>query len=587
MRLQTHVLPTLALTLATAACSGVLDDNGDGGDKGMCPSALPAADIVCTDSSCNVTTGTKTFAQAELTGSQSPSWLAVTWVSSEINTNDNINVDYQKATAGALTARRAAVRERARDRHTPAELAALYAPRLDGRVQAESALRAEWPKRLDPNHPVATGIRGRTAELLPDGVHRQGNACSRSNPVCGETAVCLITNGAGDGTCESAMTIKLRAGGQNADIAASVKKVGTYAAILVDDADTVPDSAVDELLQRFDTHIAPTDHMFFGEPKTAEGQDFDGNGVVLVMLTSKVGDISSDLVGFFYAPDMEDPAQNPDSNGADMLYMRPPDGAISVDAVSSTLGHEYQHLINFLAKTSRGSSPEETWLDEGLATFAEDVLGYGADDYTNIARYLDAVSETSLTGFGLTHSSEGDADSIERRGMASLFVRTIFERNGGADLGLGAGELTDHGGVAQVKKLVQTPSTGVDVISRANTGKSLHEWLGILLTTVALDGTRYPMVSCNPAVQFAEPKTSAYTGFQIGIDLRSSFTDFSGATIMLHGPATATFEMESVPVPSNGGEVRTVQAGTGTVDIGVGGPAEDYQLGLSAFPTAL
>jgi hypothetical protein len=550
-------------------------DDDDGGDDIDCPAEFPAADTTCMGASC----------AASLSSSTSASWVAVTWISSDINTNDNTNVDYTKAASGALLAARESVKERARDRHDLAQYEALYHPRIDGRIAAEASLRAEWPEDAANVRFHGTALRGRTDELLPDGVRRQNASCSRSAPDCGESMVCVV-DGAGGGTCEGALTIKLRAGNQNADIAATVRKVGTYAAILTDDADTVSDADVGEILTRFDTHIAPIDHMLFGEPKNAEGQDFDGNGVVLVLLTSKVGDISDDLVGFFYAPDMEDPATNPDSNGADLLYMRPPGGAIGVDAVSGTLAHEYQHVINFLAKTSRGSSPEEVWLDEGLSGFAEDITGYGADAFTNVARYLDAVSETSLTGFGLTHSTEEDADSTERRGMAHLFVRTIFEQSGGAELGSGAGGLTDRGGVAQVKKLVQTPSTGVDSISPANAGKSLHDWLGILLTTVALDGTTYASVSCNRDFQLQDPETSAFTEAQVGIDLRSSFRNFQGMTVNLSGPATATFEEESVPVPSNGGEIRTVEAG-GTVEIGAAVTAEDYQVGLTAIPTGL
>jgi hypothetical protein len=560
--------PSLFLALSAVACTGVLDDEGDDSTS-QCPGAFSAPAATCTGASCT----------AMLDSVTSKSWLGVVWVSSEINTNDNVNVDYTKSSS-ALTAR---IRERAIDRHSPADYALLYAPRIDARIRAESALRSEWPERVDLGAFDGTRIRGRTADLLPKGVKLQQTSCTRSAPDCGAAAVCVLTGGT-DGTCESAMTVKLRAGGQNEDIPATVKAVGTNVAIVVDDADTVSDSDVAELLERFDTHIAPIDHQLFGEPVTAEGGDFDGNGVVLVLLTSKVANISSELVGFFYAPDMD--PQNAEGNAADLLYMRPPAGAITVDAVSGTLGHEYQHLINFLAKASRGSSPEEVWLDEGLSGFAEDFLGYGGDAFTNIGRYLDAVSETSLTGNGLVATTPDEADGPERRGMAHLFVRRIFERSGGADLGSGAGQVTDKGGIAQVKKLVQTPSTGVDVISSSNTGKSLHDWLGILMTTVALDGTDFKDVSCHPDFRLAEPKTSAFTGLQVGIDLHGTFTNFQGMSMTLNGPAKADLTMESVPVPSNGGEVRTVDVAMGTAMIGAAVAGEDYQVGLQPVPTA-
>lgn len=582
-RLRSAPLSLLGI-LSLAACDGglVMDDD----DPGMCPTQLPEAEIACTDASCNATTGTKTWAQADLAGDESASWLTVSWVSSDLFDNEIVNVSYQKAASGALLAKRARERRRlaASKRHAPQEYEALYAPRVEGRIRAEALLRSEWPTEpVDVNRRGATGIAGRSAEVLPEGVHRQDMACSRSAPTCPEAMICVLETG-NSGTCQGSVTIKFRAGGQNVDIDATVRKVGTYGAILVDQADTVQDADVDEVLKRFDEHIAPIDHALFGEPKTMAGEDFDGNGVTLLLLTSKVGDISPDLVGFFYAPDMEDPAQNPDSNGADLLYMQPPGGDITIDALSGTIAHEYQHVINFLAKSSRGSTPEAVWLDEGLSGFAEDITGYGADAFTNISRYLDAVSETSLTGFGLLYDNAQDADSAERRGIAHLFLRIMFERSGGATLGDGPGQLTDGGGAAQIKKLVQNANTGVDVINQANTTKSLHEWLGIHMKTVALDGTMHADVSCNPDFQLADPETSAYTGGQVGIDLRGSFTNFQGTNVSLKGPATATFENEEVPVPVNGGEVRTVAVPNGTVNVGVGGPAEDYQLGLSAIP---
>jgi hypothetical protein len=560
-----------------AGCIGTeLDDEGD--DGSMCPPALPVAATTCGAAPmCQAAMGNTTI-EGELDGARSAKWIAVSWISSEINENQNVNFAYTKAAGGALLPERPSARERAADRHDAETLAYLYDPRIDARIRAEARLRSAWPDHVDPF--AGTGIHGRSKDLLPKGVHRQSMMCSRSARDCGGAAVCVL-DGAGMGTCESAVTIKLRAEGQNDDIAATVRKVGAFAAILTDDADTVADSDVDALLMRFDEHIAPIDHALFGEAKIG-GDDFDGNGVALVLLTSKVANIDANLVGFFYPVDMEDPAMNPASNGADLLYMQPPSASVPIDAVSGTLAHEYQHLINFLAKADRGSSPEAAWLDEGLAGFAEDATGYGADAFTNVMRYLEAVSETSLTGFGLTYDTEQTADSSERRGMAHLFVRLIFERKGGATFG-GAGAISGSG-VPAVKGLVQTADTGLDTLGTTN--RKLHDWLGDLLATVALDGTSFKDVSCNDGYQLEDPVMSTFTGRPIGIDLRGSFQSFQGMTVTLRGPTTTTLEMEEVLVPANGGEIRTVDV-TGKLDIGFSAPGEDFRIGMTPIPTAL
>src|SRR5688572_4712755 len=264
VRLRTHLF-TSFIALSSFACTGLLDDDGTD-DNANCPADFPDADTTCMGASCT----------ADLAGATSSKWVSVTWISSEINTNENTDVAYTKAAAGALLARRASLRENARDRHSPAQYEALYHPNIDARIAAEARLRSEWPARANVDRFDGTRIRGRSAELLPDGVHQAPlAACTQAAPACGEAAVCVAD------ACESALTIKLRAGGQNVDIDATVKKVGTYAAIVTDDADTVSDADVDELLERFDTHIAPIDHMLFGEPKNSTGDDFDRNGVVL------------------------------------------------------------------------------------------------------------------------------------------------------------------------------------------------------------------------------------------------------------------------------------------------------------------
>lgn len=552
-----------------------------------CAATLPEVATACTAADCRVTTGTKAHARADVPVGK---YLVVSWVSSELFDNETINVAYEKAVAGGLSARLHRDRPTAKETLSPEIYEQLFGSARVARIRAEGKIRANGHQGpLDLSDVRGTGIVGRTEELLPPGVHRQSSSCSAAAPTCGATALCVIPTGQTIGTCESAVTIKFRdqdTPTQFENVAASVRLVGAHGAIVTDDADNVPEAAVTELSKRFEEHIAPIDHQLFGEPKNAQGADRDGNGVVILFLTSKVAAIDPNLAGFFQNLDLLDPSlpANASSNGADLLYLQPPSNTVNLDQLAGTIGHEYQHLINYYAKViNRQSSQESVWLDEGLSSFAEDVLGYGSDSFKNVAAYLSAVPDTSLTGFGILATNEREADSNARRGMAQLLVRYLYEQKGGADHTSPA-QLTDKGGVAAVKALVQSPETGIELFTMGKTSRSFGTWVSDLLTTVAVDDGKYPDVSCNPKYNFLAPEVDAYTSYQRGLKLRTPITG-GGTTVPLNGPSlTNDFQAEEVPVPSNGGEIRTLEVTTGTTKIGIGGPAEDYQLGLRILP---
>ncbi|MCA9553405.1 MAG: hypothetical protein KC933_25435 [Myxococcales bacterium] len=574
------------LGAALAACGGGTEPNPP--PTYTCPTTLPQVTVGCSDPACNATTGTKAFALADLDSANDTSWLVIGSLASELYTNETVNLNYLKSTTGALTARIQRARPDLRARVSAADYETLFGAKRRARLMAEERIRAASIRARPQGDLRGTGVRVRLDEK--DETLEQNTTCTAASPSCGESALCVIPAGSDEGTCSSALTLKWRdqsSPGQYEDVAATVRKVGALGAIVTDDADTISDADVAAILERFETHIGPLDHAFFGEPRDAQGKDRDQNGVVIFFLTSKVGGISANLAGFFQATDLQDPTQVPSSNGADMLYIQPPTGEVNIENISGTIAHEYQHLIGYYAKViNRQSSPEERWLDEGISTFAEDVTGYGADAFKNIAAYLATVGETSLTGFGLTAQSEDEADSLgPRRGMAHLLVRYLFEQKGAATFP-GAGQVTDAGGVAAVKALVQSPSTGIDLFTAGSSGRSFATWMQDLLTVVAIDGANYKDVSCNPAYTLGAVETDAYTGYPRGIDLRTSMVDFSGATIPLNGPVLSTFEAEDVPVPANGGEVRTLATPSGVTRVGIAADAtlEDYTVGLRVLP---
>lgn len=603
---STKLLPLLAgLSMLELGCAvtEATDGGTDGGttaDSGSCPMALPSSAVVCTGAQCSATRGTKDFGEATLSSDTSKSWVVATWATSEV-LSDNLSLEYKKRVVGALSPsegsrRSASVEERATAR--AAELRAALSPEIyeaifgearSERLREEQAIRAQQAQGpIDLAGASGTAIVGFADDNFPEGTVFQDMACSVTAPMCGATSLCVIPEGGTAGRCSSALMIKFRTTADNFDtVASTVRKVGRYGAIVVDDSVSAMVSAsdVDELIKRFDEHIAPLDHQFFGEPKDMMGRDRDGNGVVIIFLTPRVAAAGANIVGYFASDDLLPSAMKRYSNAADILYMRPPGAQIPLDAISGTIGHEYQHMINFYAKTIlRASQREDVWLDEGLATFAEDMLGYGSDSFTNIAAYLKTVDQTSLTGAGISCPGATTPDNACRRGMAHLLVRYLFEQKGGAAWLDDPSKVTDQGGVAAVKKLVQSGDTGTLLFTQAATDKSFSAWVADLLTLVAVDGAKYPYVSCNARYKLKGPETDRYTHYQRGISLRTGFRNARGMDIPLSGPNTATLESEMTILPANGGEIRTLMVPSGSVKVQVLGPA-DYDIGFRAIPT--
>ncbi|MBK8014681.1 MAG: hypothetical protein IPK13_25430 [Deltaproteobacteria bacterium] len=630
-----------ASLLAMVACSeATTPDECTPDCPDECPATLPEAAVTCTDASCTASTSTKTFAESDLSAADSTRWLVVSWLTSELFDNENLNVAYHKEVRGALTVDRSAQVNQTgrtargltaendaghrRDRRVDeAASATIYAPKRLARIEGERLIRS-WQHRaqlrnLDTLVGTAIRDRSRASETQGAGASGAGSegggeggvtpkpsatvrtrvqplsmaldaaTCSASAPDCGSTALCVIPAGEADGTCATQLSgLKFPTGATTFEsFNAVVKRVGTRAAIAVDEADTLSDGDAEALIRRFDEHIGPLDHALFGEPKNAAGQDRDGNGVVLFVVTSRLAAIADGaIVGTFQPNDLGDPSVVATSNGADLLYLQPIGADITLDNVSATIAHEYQHLINFYAKSvNRGVvAGEEIWLDEGLSTLAEELVGYGADAYKNAAAFLNDMGSTSMTGFGLLNDA-GTSDSVERRGAVYLFLRYYFEEKGGATFGAGAGDITDAGGIAALRQLVQSEPTGLELFADRRTGRSWHQWVGGAMTAVAIDGADYPKVSCNPSFSFDKPVEVPYTGYPRGLNLRSPVADFDGQIIPFHGPdLSATLETEEVPFPVNAAEIRIVQVPSGSTHIAIGGPSEDYELAFRALP---
>ena len=296
-----------------------------------------------------------------------------------------------------------------------------------------------------------------------------------------------------------------------------VKYVSQHA-IVVSDITSPPGGFTDADFQaigdEFDQLIYPTDVGYFGNPT-----DLDNNGHIFIYYTPAVNKLTPAgeagttgyVGGFFFAGDLYPPTSAGclSSNQGEIFYLLAPDpqgvdgNAFSTSFVRrvtrGTVAHEFQHMIN---SGNRYVSPvvesfEATWLDEGLAHFAEDAVGRAkagfADNYTagytdinnldtataqaffvqNLARAKYYVERPDTTGAIVNHTKA--AANLASRGAEWALVRYVADWfNTGGD----PRTLT--------RALVAGPDTGTVNLARA-TGVPMDTILAHFLVTLYTD----------------------------------------------------------------------------------------------------
>lgn len=254
-----------------------------------------------------------------------------------------------------------------------------------------------------------------------------------------------------------------------------VAAVGRRAIVLADTLNpaggfTTADYAA--IAATFDDVVHVVDTKNFGDPT-----DIDGNEHVVLFFTTAVNGLTPRgsrgyIGGFFAYRDLYPKTATPGdgfegcagSNEGEMFYLLAPDpsGTVNGNVFSkefarvnalATTAHEYQHLINASRRmyvNLEATDYEETWLDEGLAHSAEELLFYarsGLGPRTNIdgarlaanATYSslffdDAVGDFDLLGLFLEAAPDFspyplDADvDLETRGAAWSLLRYIADQ---------------------------------------------------------------------------------------------------------------------------------------------------------------
>jgi len=236
---------------------------------------------------------------------------------------------------------------------------------------------------------------------------------------------------------------------------ATARVVGNQVAVFVDNAAPAggyTDADLANVAALFDDHLYPIDTTAFGRES-----DVDGNGVVIVLLTPRVNALSPNcdatervILGYFFGADLLPRGLgNPGSNEAEIFYGLVPDpdnstcGITEMFALShlpTTFVHEFQHMISFNQhRLVRDAPVEDTWLNEGLSHFAEELAGrqvpdtecpvsgscasdfLSRGDLVNAFAYLTSPEDFFLIEPG---SSTG---RLEERGANWLFVRWLAD----------------------------------------------------------------------------------------------------------------------------------------------------------------
>jgi hypothetical protein len=297
------------------------------------------------------------------------------------------------------------------------------APRLPEwrRTQLRADLRIrEWERQhLDP----AASIPALRASAGP----RPSFSVSGGVAV-GDTVALRVPNGDGGNLCTS-----------YTDIRAVVKVIGARA-ILTEDVGNpsggMSQSDYQTLSDRLDNEILSTLSDYFGQPT-----DIDGNGHIVAVFTKEVNRTWPGVAAFVFSGDLypRDPgggAYCSSSDEGEIYYSRAPDptGAVNPNApVTATdlrrraplvMAHELTHVIQQGHRFQAGDSYMASWLAEGQAFLAQEVVGHavlgnatGQDYDFSVAQEQDAQDGTAwyieeLTGLGYYYGYKSSTERV-------------------------------------------------------------------------------------------------------------------------------------------------------------------------------
>lgn len=224
-----------------------------------------------------------------------------------------------------------------------------------------------------------------TAASLLRSTGTMGGVSAAAVPSVGDTLTYKVPDPNASNACTDFTSVK-----------AVVKAVGTHG-ILAQDVDApsggFTSSDFSAIATEFDDKIYATDIAHFGNPS-----DIDANAHVVLLYTPIVNAATkrgseSVTQGFFFGGDLFPTAQCAQSNLGEVFYLivPDPDAKFSDERTSAdvrentrgTIAHEFQHMINLGVRIRENAPDEETWLNEGLSHFAEEIVGRAEHNFSD------------------------------------------------------------------------------------------------------------------------------------------------------------------------------------------------------------
>lgn len=222
------------------------------------------------------------------------------------------------------------------------------------------------------------------------------------------------------------------------------------------------------------------------------------------------------LVGSYADPEVDltdfDVQDNPMSDEQEVIYVHAPDpygflnayAPVTIEAytgldLAAEIARAYTRLVSYNNKVLSGTGagePDETWLQEGLASLAADITGFGAVNHGAVWDYLDAPHLFSLV-------QDDDVSAISTAGIWGaqyLFLRWLMDNV----------EPEDDSAGTLMEQIVQGANNGSEGIANV-TGQNFDDlvvkWQVAMVTTGMTNAAGDPLMD--------ELVTDAATGEEV------------------------------------------------------------------------